>query len=208
MPALDSPGPSVPASEASASFPTIRLHAVSPGRERQAGEAPTDFSTLVRRHHRLIFQLLHGLLRDDVVAEKLTQQVFVRAHRRFAGGDTAQAVTLWIYHACLRFARRYHWKSCNGPKRRRLTETQRGRHEFHLAAFVHMLATRSQRINPHDCELLALRHVLGLSLVQIGQLRRMSPNEVADRLAWSRASLHKTTPQEGDARIRHTLLSA
>ncbi len=156
---------------------------------------PPSFFTVVRRHHHPAFQIAHGILRDEVAAEKITQQVFARARRRLERGADTASVVCWIYHASLRFSCRYYWKAASPSMRRRLAETWRCRQsEFSLLDFVRVLALQPGKIEQHDCEMIALRHVIGLSLVQIGQLLRMHPYEISNRVAWSLERLKETRP--------------
>jgi len=143
------------------------------------------FVTLIRSHHRAIFHLAHALLRDEVAAEKITQQVFCRARRRF-NSNSGTALTEWIYYASFRFVRMYHWRSVGLIARRRMRRVLTGMQpELNLKTFVHVIALQPGKIAPRDCELLALRHVLGMPLTNIAQLLRMHPYEVSNRLAWS-----------------------
>lgn len=147
-----------------------------------------DFIDIVRRHQQSAFQITFGLVRDEPAAETLTREVFTRARRRLAAGMDAGAATLWIYRACLRFACRLHWKNIPAATRHRLVAGCHDNHhdDFDLAEFVHVLAFHPGKIDPRDCELISLRHVLKLSLQQMGQLLRMHPYEISNRLAWSR----------------------
>jgi hypothetical protein len=160
----------------------------TPGLISRPAAAPADeFLHLTRRHQQLAFQITFGLLRDEIAAETLTCQVFNRARRRFASGMDAIAVTRWIYHASLRFACRYYWKNTTPAMRRQLCETSRNTADnFDLSEFVHVLALHPGKIDPRDCELISLRHVIKLPVTQIGQLLRMHPYEISNRLIWSR----------------------
>lgn len=145
---------------------------------------PDPFVRLVRNHHRSIFHLAHALLRDEVVAEKITQQVFSRARKRM--GENPASVIEWIYYASFRFVRMYHWRSVGLIARRRMRRTLFSHQpELDLKKFVQVIALQPGKIDPHDCELLALRHVLGMPLATIAQLLRMHPYEVSNRLAWA-----------------------
>ena len=156
---------------------------------------PSSFFSVVRRHHHPAFQIAHGILRDEVAAEKITQQVFARARRRLERGADSSSVVCWIYHASLRFSCRYYWKSASPSMRRRLAETWRCRQtEFALLDFVRVLALHPGKIEQHDCEMIALRHVIGLSPVQIGQLLRMHPYEISNRVTWSLERLKEIRP--------------
>ncbi|MET0263955.1 MAG: sigma-70 family RNA polymerase sigma factor [Rariglobus sp.] len=154
------------------------------------------FLSLIRRHHRSIFHLAHALLRDEVAAEKITQEVFARARRHFDRGLCPSSVTAWLYYASLRFARQFHWKSNRNLARRRLTacsaDCQLG---LDLKEFVQVIVRCHDKIEPRDCELLSLRHVLGMPLANIAQLLRMHPYEISNRLVWARERVLKLSRQ-------------
>lgn len=176
-----------PVSSTPLPFPlTVTNSAASPGtkqRSRAMQVQPATFVSLVRNHHRAIFHLTHALLRDEVAAEKITQQVFARARRRLDHGQTVAVE--WIYYASLRFIRMYHWKSIGLIARRRMLVAMAAiQPELDLNTFVQVMARQPGKIDPRDCELLALRYVLGMSLGNIGQLLRMHPYEVSNRIAW------------------------
>jgi len=155
---------------------------------------PDPFATLIRNHHRAIFHLAHALLRDEVAAEKITQQVFSRARRRL-DHDPASVIE-WIYYASFRFVRMYHWRSVGLLARRRMRRTIFGNQpELDLKAFVQVIARHPGKVDPRDCELLALRHVLGIPLANIAQLLRMHPYEVSNRLAWALERICKLSHQ-------------
>lgn len=164
----------------------------------QSENAPRSSSylfTLIHRYQHPAFQLAHGILRDEVAAEKIIQQVFSRVRRRLDRGADHVSAVLWIHYASLRFACRYYWKSATPYMRRRLEETGRSQPgDFALSDFVRVLAFQPEKIGPHDCELIVLRHVLGLSLTQIGQVLRMHPYEISNRLTWSLERLKTKNP--------------
>jgi DNA-directed RNA polymerase specialized sigma24 family protein len=152
---------------------------------RPAPDAADDFPLFARRHRQPVFQIIFGLLRDELAAESITREVFTRARRRFTRGDDASA--FWIYSATLRFACRCFWKNTTPATRRQLSEKNCVVPvDFDLGQFVRVLALHPGKIDPLDCELVSLRHVLGLSLSRIGQLLRMHPYEISNRLAWNR----------------------
>ncbi len=160
--------------------------------ERYQRRDPIAFITLVRNHHRAIFHLVHALLRDEVAAEKITQQVFSRARRRLGRSQGASSVVEWIYYASFRFVRMYHWRSTGPMARRRMMATMSNNQPgLDLDVFVRVIARHPGKLDPRDCELLALRHVLGMSLTNIAQLLRMHPYEVANRLTWARERVCK-----------------
>jgi len=145
------------------------------------------FLQLVRLHQQSVFQITFGLLRDEIAAETIIRQVFHRVRRRLASGADAAETTVWLYHASLRFARRYYWKNSPPDMHCQLGgDCCSGADHFDLNEFVHVLALHPGKIEARDCELISLRHVLGLPLPQIGQLLRMHPYEISNRITWSR----------------------
>jgi RNA polymerase sigma factor (sigma-70 family) len=179
-----SPPPS-PASDSSDSWPAGRYQPSD----------PIAFITLIRHHHRAIFHLTHALLRDEVAAEKITQQVFSRARRRLERSPNSSSVVEWIYYACFRFVRMHHRKSASPMARRRNVNVACSQPGLDLHTLVQVIVRYPGKLEPRDCELLALRHVLGMSLANIGQLLRMHPYEVSNRLAWARERLYKLSGQ-------------
>jgi len=155
------------------------------------------FFSLFHRYHHAAFQIAHGILRDEVAAEKITQQVFARARRRLERGAEQASVVFWIHHASLRFACRYYWNSIPpAMRRRRLGESGRvNQRDFDLLDFVRILVLKPEKIAQQDCELIALRHVLGLPLVQIGQLLRMHPYEITNRVTWTLERIKESQTQ-------------
>ena len=67
--------------------------------------------------------------------------------------------------------------------------------ELDLKTFVQVIALQPGKIDPRDCELLALRHVLGMPLSIIAQLLRMHPYEVSNRLVWALERVSKLNHQ-------------
>ncbi len=189
------PAPS-PSSYASPASPRAVFWKDSAVRPHQ----PDLFVTLIRNHHRAVFHLAHALLRDEVAAERITQQVFSRARKRLDQGPAA--LVEWIYYASFRFVRMCHWRSVGLITRKRMRRTIDGvRPELNLKTFVRVIARHPGKISPRDCELLALRYVLGMPLGNMAQLLRMHPNEVSNRLAWALECVHKLSglfPVEGE----------
>jgi DNA-directed RNA polymerase specialized sigma24 family protein len=180
MHALASPVSSAPAS---LSRPAAKRPEPWSGFPMQRRE-PDVFVTLIRNHHRAVFHLAHALLRDEVAAEKITQQVFSRAQKRMDLNPAA--ISEWIYYASFRFVRMYHWRSAGLLARRRMhCGLFKDRNALDLKMFVSVIAHQPGKLEPRDCELLALRHVVGMPLATISHLLRMHPYEVSNRLAWA-----------------------
>lgn len=161
------------------------------GSDRYLPSDPIAFITLIRNHHQAIFHLAHALLRDEVAAEKITQQTFARARRRLERAPSSSSVVEWIYYASLRFVRMHHRRASGALARRRHAVAACNAAGLDLRALVRVMVRHPGKLDPRDCELVGLRHVLGLSLANIGQLLRLHPYEVANRLAWAQERLAK-----------------
>ena len=154
------------------------------------------FLALIRKHHRPVFHLSHALLRDEVAAEKITQQVFARARRQLDRTPAGISVGGWLYYASLRFARSHYWHTRRLLGVHRLPCTAVNEHPaLDLKVLASVIAALPDKIEPRDCELLALRHVLGLSLNGIAQLLRIHPYEASNRLIWARERVMKLSQQ-------------
>jgi len=163
-------------------------------RYRQGDSAA--FLALIRKHHRPVFHLSHALLRDEVAAEKITQQVFARARRQLARMADTASVGAWLYYASLRFARSHYWYASHRAGVRRLPSAPiNDQPSLDIKTLAHVIAVQTEKIEPRDCELLALRHVLGLSLASIAQLLRIHPYEASNRLIWARERVMKLEHQ-------------
>lgn len=154
------------------------------------------FLALVRKHHRPVFQLSHALLRDEVAAEKITQQVFSRARRLLNRTSETTSIGAWLYYASLRFARSHYWNATRRLGLRRPACCTAGDSSaLDLKTLALVIAALPHKIEPRDCELLALHHVLGLTPAGIAQLLRIHPYEASNRLIWARERVMKLSHQ-------------
>lgn len=78
--------------------------------------SPPSFDALYRSHYARVFGLCRHLLRQHTQAEDATQEVFMRAYRRFGDYDPAKRFAPWV----LKIAANY----CVDVVRRRAKETE------------------------------------------------------------------------------------
>ena len=72
----------------------------------RAGEpAADDFDAIVRLHQRRIFRLLLAMLRDEDVAETLTQETFLRAYRKRADFRGEGRLDGWLMRIAVNLGR-------------------------------------------------------------------------------------------------------
>src|ERR1051326_6818464 len=72
----------------------------------RAGEpAADDFDAIVRLHQRRIFRLLLAMLRDEDIAETLTQETFLRAYRKRADFRGEGRLDGWLMRIAVNLGR-------------------------------------------------------------------------------------------------------
>jgi len=71
------------------------------------GLAAEEFDYLVREHQRRIYRVLFSLLRDEDLAETLTQECFLRAFEKRATFRSEASVETWLIRIAVNLARDY-----------------------------------------------------------------------------------------------------
>ena len=71
------------------------------------GLAAEEFDCLVREYQRRIYRVLFSLLRDEDVAETLTQECFLRAFEKRATFRAEASVETWLIRIAVNLARDY-----------------------------------------------------------------------------------------------------
>jgi RNA polymerase sigma-70 factor (ECF subfamily) len=74
-------------------------------RERAAGIAAEEFDGIVRAHQRRVFHVLFSLVRDQEVADNLTQDCFFRAYQSRAKFRGEASVETWLIRIAVNLAR-------------------------------------------------------------------------------------------------------
>ncbi len=72
--------------------------------------AAQQFSTVVAAHRRQIFRFLLASTRDEDLAETLTQECFLKAHRHWAGFRGDSSVLTWLMRIAINL-QKDHWRS-------------------------------------------------------------------------------------------------
>ncbi len=84
--------------------------------ERILGGEESSFELLMRRYNRLLFRLVRGILKDDMEAEDVVQETYVRAYRQLAQFEGPSGFSAWLARIALneaygrfrRFSRAHH----------------------------------------------------------------------------------------------------
>jgi len=74
---------------------------------RAAGGDSRAFGELIRRHQDAVYAYVVRMVRDAALAEELTQDVFLKAHRRLAGFEQRAALRTWLIRIAIHHVRDY-----------------------------------------------------------------------------------------------------
>lgn len=180
--------------------PGARRHppVASPSLEKEV--STRTFLEIARRHHAHIFHLVHSLVKNVHASEEITRTTFGRVRERLerAGGAPS---TLWIYYTALNLARRHYLGTFRpvlgraaDSSRLRLADATANQEDsvpcVGVREFAAMLARNMGHIDSGDQELLALRHVVGLSIDEISRVLGLRPDAVTERVRRSHDSMH------------------
>jgi len=78
---------------------------VAPTGNAVEGAAAQDFDQIVRQHQRRIYRVLFGLVRDQDMADNLTQECFLRAYRKWHTFRGEARVEVWLIRIAVNLAR-------------------------------------------------------------------------------------------------------
>ena len=173
-----------------------------------------DFAYLVDAHQHRLHVYLAGLIGQPEQAFDLVQETFYDAWQAACKGkppflaDAAEAdVRRWLYRVAtnnalslLRHHRLIHWEPLDNHVE--LLPDARTPFDDHLAE-SDILRAALARLTPQDAACLLLRVVHGFSAREVGEMLRMSPENVNTRLARAkqrlRAAYEQRLPNRGEA---------
>ena len=85
--------------------------AIEPMTERAAAETAADeFTRIVESHRQQIFRFLLGSLRDVDLAETLTQECFLKAHRNWKNFRGESSAMTWLMRIAINLQKDY-WRN-------------------------------------------------------------------------------------------------
>lgn len=96
-----------------------------------AGEE-SSFEPLMRRYNRFLFRLVRGILKDDMEAEDVVQETYVRVYQQLAQFQGPRGFSSWLariaineaYGRFRRFSRAHHWQRIMTNEGRSTSELQ------------------------------------------------------------------------------------
>lgn len=77
------------------------------GRFKKGDE--TAFTTIMERHHKRLFAVAFGVLKNHSDAEEIAQDTFLRAHRDLGGFRGDSALATWLHRVALNLSRNRYW---------------------------------------------------------------------------------------------------
>jgi RNA polymerase sigma-70 factor, ECF subfamily len=162
------------------------------------GLAAQEFDHLVRLYQRRIYRVLYSLLRDQDLADTLTQECFLRAYRKRATYRGEASVETWLIRIAINLARDHARNRRLAFWRRVLLETPRA--EAERAAFEapdpapsaeraifareQLVAVQSilARLSPQQRSVFALRFFEEMTLEEIAQAMELEVGTVKAHL--------------------------
>ena len=171
---------------------------LAPGRSLVEGLAAEDFDRLVRLHQRRIYRMLFSLLRDQDVADTLTQECFLRAYQKRATFRGEASVETWLIRIAVNLARDHvrnrrwaFWRNLvrAAPLAQAETPTQEASDpspspERVMLAREQLAAVGSilERLSPQQRSAFALRFFEEMSLEEIAQAMKLEVGTVKAHL--------------------------
>ncbi len=165
----------------------------------EAADSKTPFALLVQQHHAKLYNFIYRYTRNRQDAEDLTQDTFVRAFKNFHRYDSKYAFASWLFTIGRRTVYN-HYRSA------RQTEPM----EFDIAdtsirpdGAAEQSDTRNsvwesaKSLKKDYREVLALKYIEDLSIVEIAQVMNKSQSNIKILLFRARNQLKKLHKREG-----------
>ena len=157
---------------------TIRAAAAGDGRA---------FEDLVREHQVPVLRFLRHLLDDDAAAEDVTQETFVRVHRRLDTFTFRSRFSTWVFQ----IARNAATDELRGRQRRaRLTAVAPAPAPGSAPDARAELRAALASLSPTVVEALVLVEVFGMAYAEVAQILDVPVGTVKSRVHQARLKLH------------------
>jgi len=165
---------------------------------RTAGIAAEEFDHLVRAHQRRVFRVLFSLVRDQDLADNLTQECFLRAYEKRRTFRAEASVETWLIRIATNLARDHARNRRMAFWRNILPQSSQAEHgrenleisdpapsiERALLAQEQLAAVEStlQRISPQQRTAFALRYFEEMTLEEIAVAMELELGTVKSHL--------------------------
>lgn len=165
------------------------------------------FEGLVRRHQKRIYRVLLAIVRDDVAADMLTQDTFIRAYTNLSRFEGRSEIETWLTRIAINAARD-HLRSSRHSLFRSLDEREGGVAEplderpdaertVLSGELGQALARAVQRLSAQQRLIFTLRHYEDRSLQEIARILGLRSGTVRAHLF---RAIHKIRDQLADWR--------
>lgn len=166
------------------------------------------FDELVRRHSRIVYQTVYGLLRNHHDTEEVVQDAFVRAYRGLSNFRGEANFGTWLHRIAVNLARnKYHWNRRRGSEvntsiqqiaenKDRVydelplpDERYKPGVEMEKAESMRELMRNMNDLSDSLRETMVLRHVHNMPYEKIAKIQKCRPGTVKSRIARGREIL-------------------
>lgn len=155
-------------------------------------DAPAALHGFVEREYPRLVRAVDLLLDDRGVAEEVAQEALLRAAGRWEHVSGLESPGGWVHRVAVNLATSHlRRRRVARRARRRLAATAPGTTTQPDTATAVTVRAALARLPANQRRLLVLRHVLGWSAVEIGDLDRVRPETVRQRLGRARNALRE-----------------
>jgi RNA polymerase sigma-70 factor, ECF subfamily len=157
------------------------------------------YKLLVLRYQSVIFNLLYTMLRQPVVAEDLTQEVFIRAYENIGKFNYKSRFFCWIYRIAINTAITYKKKNNRIIFNETSTpDTEESIEDRIVGIERNMLLNKAiERMNDKYKQVLMLKYFEQLTYTEIAEVLNIHEKKVKSRLFDARKSLRSYLDKNG-----------
>jgi len=163
----------------------------------------TAYSELVRRYPRKIFFLCNQLLRDQELAEDITQETFIQAYRHLSHFKMQSRFYTWIYriaiNLCINLMRKKHAQRTGGylsdlsymteAGHAYLEKMQKTSESIEVRELHEAIEKGLKTLSPIHREVLVMFDMEGMSHSEIARRLHTNPGTVRSRLHYARRQM-------------------
>ncbi len=168
------------------------------------------FAEIMGRHHARVLAVVRRQMNNDLDAEDIAQDTFIRAHRGLANFRGESSLSTWLSRIAMNLARNRYWYFF----RRHRQDTMSLNHSasdhvpYHIpelvavdspsplrqaihSEFIELIARCLEQLEAPHREILRMRYILHYSYEQIGSELQLNFGTVKSRMARARGKLRK-----------------
>jgi RNA polymerase sigma-70 factor (ECF subfamily) len=211
---LSTPEPSIEVDSGKGVMETALTATVELAARRGAAEgiAAEEFDRLVRLHQRRIFRVLSALVRDQDLADNLTQDCFLRAFQKRSSFRGEASVETWLIRIAVNLARDHtrnrrtaFWRNLFHPAQRAEAEAEafqasdpRPSAERALLAREQLATVESilEKLSPQQRAAFSLRFFEEMTLKEIAEVMELEVGTVKAHLSRAASAVRKRLKEQ------------